>query len=90
MGFNELFYSFSKDFPANRPQLIDFKCENLDITSVIELIPSFQCPLKTRDQLIDERKTYIEEFAQVKQYFADKSVVIHRKPYKHWKSTFKT
>lgn len=68
--------NFCLDFPADRTEVIDCKCKNIHLTNVVEVIPSFQCPLKTRNQLIDDNEEFIKKYSQVKEYYKERSSVI--------------
>lgn len=62
------------DFPSNRDEALNMP-EDLSPTNVIEIVPAMQIPYKSRYQLLQEKKTYLEENQQVKGFYKERSVV---------------
>lgn len=66
------------DFPASRGEVIEC-IANADFApdNVVEIIPGTQVPYKTRLQLEHEKCAYLDDFRQVKTFFAGRSADLH-------------
>lgn len=55
--------------------MLQLRGKKFNMTSVVELLPAFQVPFKTRAMVVKEHKPYIENFKQVKDFHKEISRV---------------